>query len=200
MSWIIPKTATIRHLAVASRMICRQQLYSWITEIAEVQQESDVGEGFFAHVCFMSATKMVLLVHVCFHLLACCIHMAVSCLRKCMHTATKMTFKVRNCHDCVLADVDYAGHAVRSATFFWFSLMLRYKCGCDGRHVQGNMVSNTAGRAAPSASARGQINTACLILVSLVSAQPCHAMVKCIVMRRFFVLVSWKNNDPLCLG
>ena len=53
-----------------------------------------------------------MLVRVCFHLLACCIHMAVSCLRKCMHTATKMTVKVRHCHECVLADVDYAGYAL----------------------------------------------------------------------------------------
>ena len=139
--------------------------------------------------CFMSATKMLMLVRVCFHLLACCIHMAVSCLRKCMHTATKMTFKVRHCHECVLADVDYAGHALRSATFFLSSLMLRYKCGCDGRHVQGNMVSNAAGRAAPSASERGQINTACLILVSLVFAQTRHAMVMWTVMQNVFTTI-----------
>ena len=67
--------------------------------------------------CFMCGTKMLVLVRVCFHLLACCIHMAASCLRKCTRTATTMTFKVRHCHECVLADVDYAGYALRSATF-----------------------------------------------------------------------------------
>ena len=144
--------------------------------------------------CFMSATKMLMLVRVCFHLIACCIHMAVSCLRKCMHTATKMTFKVRHCHECVLADVDYAGHALRSATYFLSSLMLRYKCGCDGRHVQGNMVSNAAGRAAPSASERGQINTACLVLVSLVSAQTWHAMITSAVIQTVFLILEKKKQ------